>query len=64
MPKIKEEFILVLIPSFAGWEPGIQYDFILIPVQICTSGKAFFFQRKLQTIFWGAVLYVSVPSEE
>lgn len=53
MLKLKVEFVLLLMPYFAGWKAGIQYDFMPIPIQISTSDKVlFFFLRKTANLSW------------
>lgn len=72
MLEIKVEFILLLIPYFAGWEHEVQYDYYAHPNSNLYFGKGFwvffFFFKKnckpLGVFGRGAVLYVSIPSEE
>lgn len=55
MLKLKVEFVLLLMPYFAGWKAGIQYDFMPIPIQISTSDKVLFFFKKNCKPFFGKV---------
>lgn len=55
MLEIKVEFILLLIPYFAGWEHEVQYDYYAHPNSNLYFGKGFwvffFFLRKTANLW-------------